>query len=207
MQDYVGYLASLLVLCTFCARTMVPLRLIALGSNVAFLAYGALLHLYPVLLLHAVLMPVNLWRLTEILRLKGHVHKSARGDAVFAALMPFAARLTVGKGEVVIRKGESSDCLYLVFEGALWVADAEVELGPGSVVGEMGVLSDTHLRTATVTALEDSALGRVSAQDFDRVYYTNPSLGLSLIRLIISRLTDEVETLRLEGVRLPAASD
>lgn len=207
MRDYVGYLASVLVLCTFCARTMVPLRLVALGSNVAFLAYGALLHLYPVLLLHAVLMPVNVWRLTEILRLKGHVRRTEGSDAVFAALLPFATRLTVKKGEIVIRKGDGSDCLYLVFDGALWVADAEVELGPGSVVGEMGVLSDTHLRTATVTALEDSALGRISAQDFDRVYYTNPSLGLSLIRLIISRLTDEVETRRLEGIRLPAASD
>ena len=46
MPDYVGYLASVLVLCTFCARTMIPLRLISLGSSVAFLTYGALLHLY-----------------------------------------------------------------------------------------------------------------------------------------------------------------
>lgn len=107
----------------------------------------------------------------------------------------------------MIRKGASSDCLYLVFEGALWVAEAEVELGPVSVVGEMGVLSDTYLRTATVTALQESALGRISAQDFDRVYYTNPSLGLSLIRLIISRLSEEVETRRLERIRLAAASD
>jgi CRP/FNR family transcriptional regulator, cyclic AMP receptor protein len=181
---------------------MIPLRAIALASNVAFLAYGGLLHLYPVLLLHAVLMPVNVWRLAEIFRLRGHVRKSTGGDAVFTALLPFATRLTVPQGEVVIRKGEQSDCLYLVFEGALWVADAEVELGPGSVVGEMGVLSDTHLRTASVSALTESVLGRISAQEFDRVYFTNPSLGLSLIRLIIQRLSDEIETRRLEGVGL-----
>jgi CRP/FNR family cyclic AMP-dependent transcriptional regulator len=207
MGDYIGYLASVLVLCTFCARTMIPLRVIALGSNVAFLGYAGLLHLYPVLLLHAVLMPINAWRLTEILRLRGRVRGSEGNDAVFTALLPFATRLTVAQGEVVIRKGEPSDCLYLVFEGALFVADAQVELGPGTVVGEMGVLSHTHLRTATVTATEDSVLGRVSAPDFDRVYFTNPSLGLSLVRLIIKRLTEEVETRRLEGIRLPAASD
>src|SRR4029077_212276 len=125
MGDYIGYLASVMVLCTFCARTMIPLRVIALGSNVAFLAYGGLLHLYPVLLLHAVLMPVNAWRLTEILRLRGHVRKSEGDNAVFTALLPFARRLTVAQGEVVIRKGEPSDCLYLVFEGALWVTDAK----------------------------------------------------------------------------------
>ena len=82
------------------------------------------------------------------------------------------------------------------------VADAQVELGPGSVVGEMGVLSDTHLRTASVSALKESVLGRISAQEFDRVYFTNPSLGLSLIRLIIQRLTEEIETRRLESVGL-----
>ena len=112
---------------------MIPLRLIALGSNVAFLTYGALLHLYPVLLLHIVLMPVNLWRLTEILRLKGHMRTNEGSDAVFAALLPFATRLTVKKGEVVIRKSDSSDCVYLVFEGALWVAEAEIELGPAAL--------------------------------------------------------------------------
>jgi len=205
MSDYIGYLASMMVLCTFCARTMIPLRVIALGSNVAFLAYGGLLHLYPVLLLHAVLMPINAWRLTEIFRLRGRVQRKEGNNAVFTALLPFATRLMVAQGGVVVRKGEPSDCLYLVFEGALWVADAQVELGPGTVVGEMGVLSDTHLRTATVTAKKDSVLGRVSMHDFDRVYFTNPSLGLSLIRLIIKRLTEEVETRRLEGIRL--ASD
>jgi CRP/FNR family transcriptional regulator, cyclic AMP receptor protein len=205
MRDYVGYLASILVLFTFCARTMIPLRLIALGSNLAFLAYGGLLHLYPVLLLHAVLLPVNAWRLTEILRLRAHVRESVADDAVFTALLPFATQLTVNQGSTVIRKGDRSDCLYLVFKGALWVADAQVELGPGSIVGEMGVLSDTHCRTATVTASKDSVLGRVSAQDFDRVYFTNPSVGLSLVRLILKRLTDEVETRRLEGIGLSAA--
>jgi hypothetical protein len=42
MRDYIGYLASVLVLCTFCARTMIPLRAIALASNVAFLTLGAI---------------------------------------------------------------------------------------------------------------------------------------------------------------------
>ena len=49
MSSYIGYVASALVLCTFLTRTMMPLRFIALASNVAFISYGALLHLYPVL--------------------------------------------------------------------------------------------------------------------------------------------------------------
>ena len=200
MSDYLGYVASALVLCTFCTKTMMPLRIIALGSNVAFISYGFLLHLYPVLILHAVLLPLNTWRLTEIFRLVKRVQGTVDDEQVFRALVPFANRMTARRGEVVIRKGDVSDALYLVLEGSLWVEDAEVELGPGSIVGEMGVLSRTHLRTATVDARSDCVLGRVSTEDFQRVYFTNPALGLSLVRLVIERLTRELETRRLEAV-------
>jgi hypothetical protein len=62
-----GYGASLLVLVTFCMREMVPLRLVALASNAAFIAYGALADVGPVLLLHLVLLPTNVWRLAEVM--------------------------------------------------------------------------------------------------------------------------------------------
>src|SRR4051812_36229289 len=130
MYDYIGYLASALVLCTFCARTMLPLRVIALGSNVAFITYGGFLHLYPVLLLHLILLPLNGWRLTEILLLGKRVRSRINTDAVFDALLPFAKRVTVPRGELIIRKGDPADCLFLLFEGQAWVTDAEVEFGP-----------------------------------------------------------------------------
>jgi CRP/FNR family transcriptional regulator, cyclic AMP receptor protein len=60
----IGYLASALVLATFCMRDMVALRCMAIASNVAFIAYGALADLGPVLVLHLLLLPVNLVRLT-----------------------------------------------------------------------------------------------------------------------------------------------
>ena len=200
MSEYLGYLASVLVLCTFCTKTMMPLRIIALGSNVAFIAYASLLHLYPVLILHTILLPLNAWRLTEILRLVKRVQGTVDDDQVFRALSPFAKRITARRGEVVIRKGDASDALYLVMDGALWVEDAEAELGPGSIVGEMGVLTRGNLRTATVVAKSDCVLGRVSAAEFERVYFTSPSLGLSLVRLIIGRLTCELEARRLSAL-------
>jgi len=170
------------------------------------ITYGGFLHLYPVLLLHLILLPLNGWRLTEILLLGKRVRSRINTDAVFDALLPFAKRVTVPLGELIIRKGDPADCLFLLFEGQAWVTDAEVEFGPGTVFGEMGVLSHTRLRTASVIARSNCVLGRISAQDFDRVYFTNPSLGLSLIRLIIERLTDEVEVRRLETVRVPIAA-
>lgn len=64
--DLVGYLAAGLVLATFCMRSMSWLRLTALASNLAFIEYGNLASLMPVLILHAVLLPVNAYRLLQI---------------------------------------------------------------------------------------------------------------------------------------------
>ena len=66
--DMLGYAASLLVLATFCMRGMVSLRVLAIASNLAFIAYAALAGIHPVLLLHALLLPMNVWRLIEALQ-------------------------------------------------------------------------------------------------------------------------------------------
>jgi hypothetical protein len=63
--DVAGYLASGLVIAAFCAKDIVSLRAVALASNLAFLAYGIGLALPPVWLLHAILLPVNGWRLCQ----------------------------------------------------------------------------------------------------------------------------------------------
>ena len=62
----VGYLASLLVLATFCMRDMVTLRVVAIAGNLAFIAYSGLAQIGPVLLLHVLLLPVNVMRLLEL---------------------------------------------------------------------------------------------------------------------------------------------
>ena len=61
----IGYLAASLVLATFCMKSMDALRLAAIASNMAFIAYGYFGHLTPVLLLHALLLPINIYWLVE----------------------------------------------------------------------------------------------------------------------------------------------
>ncbi len=67
VHQIVGYVASMLVLLTFIARDMRVLRMTAILSNVAFMLYAILDHLPPILFLHASLLPVNVFRLTQLL--------------------------------------------------------------------------------------------------------------------------------------------
>ena len=65
--DAAGYLASGLVITAFCMKDIVSLRLAAIFSNIAFLVYGIALGLAPVWALHAILLPLNGWRLIQVL--------------------------------------------------------------------------------------------------------------------------------------------
>jgi hypothetical protein len=68
LSELSGYTASTLVLLTFVAKDMRVLRTFAIFSNLAFITYGTIEWLPPVLFLHLVLLPLNIVRLAEILR-------------------------------------------------------------------------------------------------------------------------------------------
>jgi hypothetical protein len=62
-----GFLAAGLVLVTFCMKRVVPLRGAAITSNLAFILYGYIAGIEPVLVLHLILLPINVIRLVEAL--------------------------------------------------------------------------------------------------------------------------------------------
>lgn len=75
--DALGFLAAGLVFATFCMKRLVPLRAVAIASNVVFILYGYSAGLKRVLVLHLILLPVNLFRLLQALpvRLPGMLAK------------------------------------------------------------------------------------------------------------------------------------
>lgn len=67
MTELLGYAAAGLVVATFSARSITALRVLAIASNVLFIAYATGAHLPPILILHALLLPINLLRLWQAL--------------------------------------------------------------------------------------------------------------------------------------------
>lgn len=68
VKDACGYLASGLVLSTFSVTSMRRLRLLGIGSNVAFICYAVMAGMLPILVLHVLLLPVNVLRLVQFER-------------------------------------------------------------------------------------------------------------------------------------------
>ena len=66
--DLLGWFAATLVFSTFWARQMLSLRAIAIASNLAFIGYGYLDHLWPIAILHLAMLPLNAVRFRQALR-------------------------------------------------------------------------------------------------------------------------------------------
>ena len=191
--DAAGYLASILVFATFCMRiTMIALRLAAIGSNVCFIGFGLAAHVYPVLLFHLVLLPLNMVRTLEMLRLTRRIEVAAKGDLSFEPLRPFMKMERYSSGSTLFCKGDFADRMFVVSAGKLLVEEVDIELGPGDVVGEIGVFSSEQARTSTVRCLSDVELLSIAKQHLAEICFQNPAISFYLLSLITNRLLTDM---------------
>lgn len=197
--NVLGYAASAAVLATFCMNTMIPLRVIALGSNVLFIAYGYVDHLYPVLMLHAILLPVNALRLLQFYRLVRDMREAPGRDLSIQALLPFMTRRNFAAGETLVRKGEKADRLYYLVDGEIEILDFKKVLNSGVMVGEIGVFAPNQLRTATIVCRTDCSMLELTESKAKQLYFQDRSFGFAILQLIISRLIEDNERLMQTG--------
>ena len=99
------------------------------------------------------------------------------------------------KDAIVMDKGQVSDRLYLVLQGRISVnrpaagavAELRATLGPGDIVGEVGLLHGA-LHTATVTALDDLHVLEFMKDDLRAVFQEHHGLQLAFLRMMHHRL-------------------
>jgi CRP-like cAMP-binding protein len=117
-------------------------------------------------------------------------------------LLSIARRRTFGKGEVVFHRGDPADTLHLVSKGhfaaRIVTPTADSALlavhGPGSVFGEMAIITETPARrSATIAALEGGETFSVLRDNYLALQRRHPSVAIVLLRLLSERLRDANE--------------
>jgi CRP/FNR family transcriptional regulator, cyclic AMP receptor protein len=188
--DVLGYAASASVLLTFCMSTMVPLRIVALCSNVLFASYGAFAHIYPVLGLHLILLPVNSVRLYQILSLIKRVRAAELTEMSVEVLMPLMSKRKLKSGDVLVRKGDKADSMFYLASGAMKIVEIGKTIGPGAVLGEIGIFARDQKRTATVECINDCEIYEISDSRTKQLYFQNPAFGFAMMKVVIGRLVE-----------------
>ena len=196
--EMAGYLAALLVFLTFYMKTMVPLRVVGICSNCIFIIYGYLGGLYPVLILHLILLPLNGLRLREMLRLTKQVRVATQGDLNMDWLKPFTSTRRTKGGDVLFRKGDTADAMFFVVSGRYRLAELGMDVMQGQLVGELGLLAPDQSRTQTLECIESGELLQITYEHVKQLYYQNPRFGFYYIQLAGRRLFENIARLERE---------
>ena len=101
-------------------------------------------------------------------------------------------------GSILMREGERGDGVYIVLSGTFEIIKElgthEERLfgrrGAGEVVGEMGLLNQDGLRTASARAVSDAEVIRLTRPDFERLLGRYPTIAYEMLRMLSTRLRD-----------------
>ena len=187
-----GLLAAAIYFASYVVKSMMPLRALALASNVFFIAYGYFNASLPELVLHSVLLPLNARRMWEIRRLTREIERASSESPVSEWLLPHMTRAPFKAGQILFRKEEVADSIVYIASGQVRVEGHGELLGPGSLIGEIGLFSPEKKRTQTIVCETDGELYRMTDEMIYRLYYQNPKLGFYFMRLIVERLLKDI---------------
>lgn len=96
------------------------------------------------------------------------------------------------KGEHIVKEGEPGEAMYGISQGAVLVHRGNTELAVlrnNEYFGEMSVL-DNEPRSATVTALKDTTLLKLSSDDFYSLLFDKIEITKSIFAVLVRRLRD-----------------
>ena len=198
IANTLALIGAILYVATLMMRTIMPLRIVGIISNVFFIAYGALAGAIPTFLLYLLSLPINAIRLRQMQTLVKKARLSAQGDLSMDWLRPFMSPRKYRKGEVLFHKGDVAKEMFLTVTGKFLVTEIGVELPPGRMMGELGFVAPKNRRTQTIQCIEDGDVLTITYEKLLELYFQNPEFGYYFLRLTSERLLQNIS--RLEGV-------
>src|SRR6185312_4694493 len=199
--------ASVFVVATYTMRTMIPLRVFGMLTNLVLMITAIPFHSFLQFGLHAGLFCLNGYRLHQMLQLVRDVKKSVHSDLSMDWLKPFMTERKCATGEMLFYKDEKAEEMLYIVSGRFRLVESGIELPVGAIVGEMGMLSPSNERTQTMECIESGLILSVSYTQVEQLYVQNPAFGFYFLRLTSARLFQNIATLeqRLAQYTVPAA--
>jgi CRP/FNR family cyclic AMP-dependent transcriptional regulator len=196
-----------LIIAASYVRTMVLLRTLTALSS-AFLLGAAVLAANPVsVLVFCILLPLNSYRLIEIVRLTRKVTEAASdGDLSGLWMKPYMKAHRHRAGTVLFRKGDPADALYLLVEGSIEFAEIGKRQPPGELFGEVAFFSQRRERTLSATCVTDCLLLSIAGPTFKQLYFENPRFAFQVSYLIAQRLGSDIQRLQRRVETLEAGA-
>src|SRR5438445_10723971 len=185
--------ASIFVVATTTMRTMIPLRVFGILTNLVLITTAIPSHNFLVILVQSVVLALNSYRLHQMLQLVRDVRKSVNSDLSMEWLKPFMTERRCEAGEVLFYKDEKSEDMPYIVSGRFKLVESGIELPVGAIVGELGMLSPSNVRTQTLECVEAGLILSVSYSKVEELYVQNPAFGFYFLRLTSARLFQNLD--------------
>jgi hypothetical protein len=198
LANLFALVGAIFFVATLLTQTMVPLRVANMIGCAFFVGFGALAGNVATFLLYLLLLPINAYRLRQMLNLVKKARSATQGDTSMEWLKPFMTERKYRKGDVLFKKDDAADEMFLTVTGKFLVTEIGIELPPGRLMGELGFLSPNNRRTATVQCIEDGIVLTITYEKLLEIYFQNPQFGYYFLVLTSQRLLENIS--RLEGV-------
>jgi Cyclic nucleotide-binding domain len=204
--DLINSSASLFIVASASSKTMMPLRSLAIAANCVLIVFFAATHAWLPLVLQAFALPLNAWRLYQMVVLVRNVREAIRGKPSLDWLKPFMSERQFRKGDLLFAKGEAADEMFYTMSGRYVLVEPGIEIEQGHLVGELGMLAPDNRRTATLECIEAGNVLSITYEQVEELYYQNPTFGFYFLRLATARLFDNVGRLESELAKRHAAA-
>ena len=192
-------LAGGLVLVSTIVKTMIPLRWLAVGSNVGFILYGFFQPAPLMVVLHAALLPINLWRVRQMIGLTRRVARVGGGAQFELWLRPYMRSQRLRVGDIIFTLGDRADRMYFLADGEIELPEVGGQLRSGQMFGEIAFFAPDRRRTSSARCITPCTLLSIDEDTFKQLVYQNPEFGFGIVQLIAGRLSEDVRRLHAQG--------
>jgi hypothetical protein len=192
VANVTGVIGAVFYIASISMRTVIPLRIAGIASAFFFLCSGIFSHSLPAIVLYAVLLPLNSIRLYQLMELIRKVRIATSSDMSMDWLQPFMTRRSYRQGDVIFRKGDLANEMFLAAKGKYRVPALNVEISPGNVFGEIGLLTSGFHRTQTVECVESGHVMTITYDEVRELFFENPEFGFYFLRLVGNRLLENL---------------
>jgi phosphotransferase system glucose/maltose/N-acetylglucosamine-specific IIC component len=200
-------IAGALVIVSSFVKTMIPLRCLAVGGNLGFLIYGALHPSLIMVLLHGTLLPINIYRTAEMIRLTRRVRAASESSDLSGVwLRPYMRRQSLKAGDVLFHKGDEAMHLYFLAEGRIDFVEIGETMEPGRLFGEIAFFAPNKRRTLTARCATNCIVLRIDETTFRQLYYQNPAFGFEVVTMVAGRLLADRQRLEERLAAAPPAA-
>src|SRR5713226_5581977 len=198
LANMFALVGAIFFVATLLTQTMVPLRVANMIGCAFFVGFGALAGDVKTFLLYLLLLPINAFRLRQMLNLVKKARSATQGDTSMEWLKPFMTERKYRKGDVLFKKDDAANEMFLTITGKFLVTEIGIEIPPGRLMGELGFLSPNNRRTATVECTEDGLVLTITYEKLLEIYFQNPQFGYYFLVLSSQRLLENIS--RLEAI-------